>query len=668
MLRSEGGAAAAAEIDRVLGPRLEEAKKDTGIDGLKRFLAFFGNQPQAAAARAELLQRLTQAGRILEAELLMAAAVPVSSGNIGTDRKAQAGLLADMAALDYRAGRVGDAAACFRQLQQEFADVPCHAGMTPSQWLAVFPDGDALRREVDRKRPARLAGRRSRGKQTRRERESDGSRGSRFDMPLGGPSGPFFTDYTVSFEHSRQEVSLRDGMGHLQKPLRLVENGRMYGGAYNPNSTPARCCGHLLLISMGTKICALDPWKASGNLPSPVRRGPGWRPRPTGRGAGGEGILWCQDLSDTTTDNGGSMIFNNGADREFRANPFGPVNARYVCFQRRRNIVAVDPLTGEPLWVREDIPPGSEVFGDEQYLFVLSPGSDEASVYRAIDGQLLGTRKVPRPKSDANSPLTTAAGTRGQFARCPTRESISGAVSSSPGSKVDGSTDRYRGTRYSGSGRVLALFDPWQQKAVWPSRNFASGARVSMVGSEAVGVLEPSGHFVLVALADGRTIADVQLEVRPQFSVTDLVVTRMGDQYIVLANDNRMLGNGNEDQAIQPPQGMSCYPVRRARIHALDLQGKLAWPAPVDVDHQQFLLSQPGRLPVLLFAGLHSNYRSRPGKSTVRTSLVAVDRRNGRIVYDKDFRCPTGVGWEWKSAATRRKRPCGSRPVAGPST
>ena len=75
MLRSEGGAAAAAEIDRALEPRLEEAKKDTGFDGLKRFLAFFGNQPQAAAARAELLQRLTQAGRILEAELLMAAAV-----------------------------------------------------------------------------------------------------------------------------------------------------------------------------------------------------------------------------------------------------------------------------------------------------------------------------------------------------------------------------------------------------------------------------------------------------------------------------------------------------------------------------------------------------------------------------------------------------------------
>ena len=38
------------------------------------------------------------------------------------------------------------------------------------------------------------------------------------------------------------------------------------------------------------------------------------------------------------------MIFvNNGVDQDTRANPFGPVNARYVCFLRKRSIVAVDP-------------------------------------------------------------------------------------------------------------------------------------------------------------------------------------------------------------------------------------------------------------------------------------------------------------------------------------
>ena len=71
-------------------------------------------------------------------------------------------------------------------------------------------------------------------------------------------------------------------------------------------------------------------------------------------------------------------------------------------------------------------------------------------------------------------------------------------------------------------------------------------------------------------------------------------MTRLGDQYIVVANDNRVLGTDGQEN-VQPPQGMSCYPLRRARIYALDLAGKPVWPAPVDVDHQQFLLSQPGR-------------------------------------------------------------------------
>ena len=46
-----------------------------------------------------------------------------------------------------------------------------------------------------------------------------------------------------------------------------------------------------------------------------------------------------------------------------------------MCFQRLRNLVAVDPLSGELLWVRHDIPPGSEIFGDDQYVFVSCPRS-----------------------------------------------------------------------------------------------------------------------------------------------------------------------------------------------------------------------------------------------------------------------------------------------------
>ncbi len=599
-IRSEGGAAAAAEIDRALEHRLEEAEVDTSCDGLKRFLAYFGNQPQGARAREELLKRLAQAGRVMEAELLMAAEVDPM------DRKAQAALLAEMALLNFRASRLSDAAACFRQLEREFADVPCHAGMTPVQWLAVFPDGSELRREVALQEPAWPAG----------EVEVDHpdvnenrfNRGPRMDMLFGGPSGPFFTDCTVSLEGNQQEVSIRDGMGILQRPVRLVENGRMFQVMYNPNSTLARSCGHLLLISMGTRICALDPWKAAGSASV---------------SGNSSQILWTQDLTDSSNDNVGNMVIvNNGVGPDFRANPFGPVNARYVSFLRKRNLVAVDPLTGETLWVRQDTPPGSQIFGDEHYLFVLPPGSDEALVYRAADGHSLGVRKMPRP----NENNYYDGGERwGSFPLSNTGMDFFG---------------RYALT-WQPAGGMLALFDPWLQKTIWTSRAFASGARASVVGNEAVGVLEPSGHFVLCALADGRTLADLQLPPRPHFSLTDLVVTRMGDQYIVLAQDNTANGNDDGMQA----QGMFSYPVRRGRIYAIDLKGKLAWTAPTDVDHQQFLLSQPGRLPVLIFANFH--YENQGGQMQLRTSMRVLDRRNGRIVYDQDLRgLMRGIGVE----------------------
>ena len=106
-------------------------------------------------------------------------------------------------------------------------------------------------------------------------------------------SRPFFTDCTITLDYNQQRVSLRDGMGHTQKPIPLTENGRVFQVFYNQNLTFARSCGHLLLVSTGTKISALDPWKASGNPPSP-----------TERRARGEGILWGQDLTDTANDNG----------------------------------------------------------------------------------------------------------------------------------------------------------------------------------------------------------------------------------------------------------------------------------------------------------------------------------------------------------------------------
>ena len=640
LLRTEGGSAAAAEIDRALEPRLKEATTDKSLEKLQRFIAFFDGQPQATAARTELGERLMQDGKLLQAELLLASAAD-SSGDLEcskSTRKAQAALLADIALLNLRAAshtddttlrarRVSDAAACYRQLARQFADVPCHAGLTPSAWLAALSNGDALREEINRSMPTWAKGHVEVGNGARTI--PNGFRGPRFDMLFSGPSGPFFTDYTVSFENNQQEISLRDGWGRIQNsPVRLTLNNQF--GYYNSNSTLARSCGHLLVVSVGTKICALDPWMALGSREQGAASN-GSNGSPVGKP---EHVLWIEDLADASGDNdvnaqfNGGVAFANGAQGSFRADPFGPVNARLVCFQRLRNLVAVDPFSGEKLWVRQDIPQGSEVFGDDRHVLVISPGKSEAAVYSATDGEYLGDRKVPRPEQPENG--NSSYNNSGYD---PFSSNERGGLARS-GLMTLGSCVLTWGRGPDGNGRILSLFDPWRQKPVWPDRAFASGSRIDVVEQSAVGVMEPGGHFVLVDLADGHTIADLQLKVRQHFPVSDLLVTRLGDQYIVIVQDRRTLGNeNNNEQQMQAPQGALSYPICRSRIYAVDLQGKPAWPEPVDIDHQYFLLSQPPRLPVLVFCGMR--YEQSGNQAHLRTSLVAVDRRDGRVVYDR---------------------------------
>ena len=121
---------------------------------------------------------------------------------------------------------------------------------------------------------------------------------------------------------------------------------------------------------------------------------------------------------------------------------------------------------------------------------------------------------------------------------------------------------------------MLSLFDPWLKQTKWRT-TFAAASHVNVVGStgapncgsgsQAVGVLEPGGHFVLVDLADGHSIADVQLKVRSEMRVTNLVVVRMGDQYIVLVQD-RSGGGNNGNEMVQPPQGTSTSSAAGAQV------------------------------------------------------------------------------------------------------
>ena len=65
-------------------------------------------------------------------------------------------------------------------------------------------------------------------------------------------------------------------------------------------------------------------------------------------------------------------------------------------FQEQDQLKCVDPLSGELLWARTDIPAGCELFGDMEYVFAADVGGRVAHVIRMVDGRLVGKRELPK--------------------------------------------------------------------------------------------------------------------------------------------------------------------------------------------------------------------------------------------------------------------------------
>ena len=271
--------------------------------------------------------------------------------------------------------------------------------------------------------------------------------------------------------------------------------------------------GHLLLVNLGSELLAIDTLRSQGN---------------------GNPVLWTQELTEL-----GPNMFNGqpiqakeiplpwGASRHVPApvdggqtiGIVGPLLDRCVLVERSRDLTAFDPVTGETLWSRRGIEPGSEIFGDEEVLVIVPPDtagdSVQATILRSMDGEELGTRKLPKSIH--------------RWAYCG-RRCLAGRVES--------------------DGRLsFVLSDPWKDKELVLA-TFKSGVKATLIGDDAAAFLEPSGRFLMVALADGSHMIDQQLE--PEDALDNIVVQRTPDQYVLFANRASRGSSPN----MPTPQGM----------------------------------------------------------------------------------------------------------------
>lgn len=560
-LLREAPSAERDQLQDLLNSRAQTIVSEGRAERLRRFLRYFGTLLSDHRAALETRLAAIGAGDWLEQEFELRAA------SKGADEGSRGRLAARLGELLITAEKGRDLPVVAAWLEEKFPDAEVAAKTTGKALAESWKNRPDLQRFFA-SRPVWPLGR------VEAER-LPGVRPTAFGRTqpvfVEGPHDPFFSGLTLEMGMGDQLVA-RDGTG---KPVwKLTLETPVWAGS--PQFNRAWVRDHLLVLLIGRDLFGVDL------LGVPQQPGPRW--------------LWHLNLIDSSA----AVSVQRGlANPRNRINfaPFGPdqtavvgpVTQNHLVLLRGRRLSVVEPLTGQTIWMREGVAPGSGLFGDDELLFVAPQEAKEIDVLSMRDGTPVGVRRLP----PAGWWLET-----------------SGRNLLLWGKPLDR--------------QVLTLRDVWSDRDVW-SHEFPVGSHVALVESEEAVVLEPQGRVVIIHLADG--VVRCQAEVESVSPTTEIQVLRSRNEYLLIAN--RPLPNG--PGLVRHSQNL--HIAVNGRVHSLDrTTGRPNWS--VDLERLQIDPQQPAETPLITFQSHIFEPRRAGNGIEQRFLLTCLDRRTGRKLYE----------------------------------
>ncbi len=543
------------QFDQQVASLQEEALRSESIEEMRSFDFFFGTHPSAVPVKQKLVELLTAAGERVESITLLKQLSGMSDPAIQQKATAQLALLHKEPEL------VGQGA------------------------KHIWPEGKVLLKQT---------GATARGRRLGYQSSMPVRMLSRRDHAVGTvmvDQRQFFRIYGLnSYGQIDWTVPLLD---KKENRANLMANHRL---------SCVRAKGQILVAAVGQQVLAIDTLKArQESSPS--------------------SILWRQDTlspgSDSRSKSLKSPRRNERRPWEDEAKTqqqlpllisrIGPITDGGVTFVRNRNLVSVDPITGEVLWFRKGYKREAELFGDREFVMVLYEIEEknkevkyELQILSAMDGRLLGTRMISKEMQ-----RWTTVGRHILIWR----------------KVVDDNSDKERWE--------LALYDPWTEKDVW-SHPISGDTKGDLVGLDAVALYDKAeGRFVVLDIFSGERLLDEPLEV--DMHIKGVYVVRSEEIYMLVTNRGAQYPRNNKTPQIQPmPQGTGSAFVS-GNIYAFDrATGKALWDRPAILEQWGLALQQPVDLPVLVFARRVIDRKQKKNLNSL--SFLFMDKQTGRAV------------------------------------
>ncbi len=554
--------------------RLDRVLQLGSRPALRQFIELFDPHPVTRIARQRYAQMLLENGEFLAAELQL---TPLLDEPLETSDPRVLILLAE---LYLKLQRFDAAARCLAALEQLDPSVPLEENVTVGTALDNLRRLPAYARFEELHRPWPYGAIRSRVEQN----PATTVIGSLyFPAQVDDSHGLWPRGATVTLDMRSNSVTVRDGWGNLMQQALLHQSGPQFSSMYS--LAKAKAVGHLLVVSVQTDLLVID---ALRSVQDPQ-----------------DAVLWRSDLAELTPNmsprrinqrplrhpwnqNGTRVVLSDFSPQRVPLSSLGPVTPSGVCYQRFRQLVCADPLTGEIIWTRDGMEHGAQLFGDDQYLFVVGYDKTEALVLRTATGELVGRRPAERMEF-----RWTTWGTR------------------------------VLAWQEEGTQLAMRIYDAWTGQEFWREL-FPIGSRAELIDDDKVAVFRPNGQLVVASLREGRLLWRSQLE--PVAAPSYLVVHATRDVYYMLPGS---VVPPNARGMLLAPPGTATSPILRGYLYALDAQsGKPIWPTPALIDGYAVPLQSRRHLPILPLV------RAQRSDSTITAALLCLDKRDGRALYE----------------------------------